>query len=499
MASIEEIADTLRLLDDLDAHKKYNKLAYFKPYPYQENLFKLGGQFRERFFQAGNRVGKSEGGAVEAAYHATGQYPKDWKGKVFDHPVKVWVAGKRAIDVRDVCQTKLCGQFGLISLHGTGFIPQHCFIDKPLRSHGVTDAYDTVHVKHFFRGIENGVSTISFKSYDAGKETFTGEDVDFGWCDEPPPMDVFGEFIVRINSAGRMLITATPLSYKWLGDRFKGDHIDRTTLHACLDDIPGITEEEIKQKLESYLPHERDARRKGTFLMGEGHVFTIEESAFKIAPFEIPDHWPLAWAIDFGIGHAFAAVLLAWDRDTDTVYVIRVLKMKGASALQHAAAMMTVCAEAPVIWPHDGNVREKGSGEPLASIYRGFGLNMGGTHAQFETGGYQFEAGISLWYKRLMMGTFKVFNICTDFFEEYRYYSRKTDGTVDKTDDDVLSAVRIGLMNIRAARISHMGGQFGRQRPPDRHDEDLMRKPYDPWGAARDDEYNPFAPREEDY
>ena len=489
-----EIRETLKLIDSLEKDKKYNKLLYFKPYPYQAKLFEMGAKYAERFFQAGNQIGKSEGGAFEVACHATGLYPKWWKGIKYAHPIKILCAGKDATIVRNTIQTKLCGPYGSSASFGTGLLPKSCLVEKPSRGHGVTDAFDTVFVEHFTKGVKDGQSQILFFGYDAGREKFMGDVIDFLWLDEPPPQDVFGEATRGVQTrTGRVLITATPLEVKWIVDYYRDPHPDRAVLHAALDDCP-VSEEEKNRRLERYLPHERDARRKGTLMIGEAHVFGIDESEFKIAPVDIPAHWPLAWAIDFGIGHAFAAVLLAWDRDTNTIYMVRCIKRKGQSALQHVAEMMSICAEAPVIWPHDGHVREKGSGIPLAQVYRDLGLNMCPVHATFPTGGYQFEGGIANLHKRLLTKTFKAFNFCTDFFEEYRYYSRK-DGQVVKQDDDVLSAWRIGCMAIHMARESHMGGHFGQKRRRDTHDDELMSKPYDPWGAARDD-YNPFEPNE---
>ena len=59
---------------------------------------------------AANRVGKSYVGAMEMAIHLTGLYPRWWKGKKFDKPIKSWVCGASNETTRDICQRELFGQ-----------------------------------------------------------------------------------------------------------------------------------------------------------------------------------------------------------------------------------------------------------------------------------------------------------------------------------------------------------------------------------------------------
>jgi hypothetical protein len=43
--------------------------------------------------------------------------------------------------------------------------------------------------------------------------------------------------------------------------------------------------------------------------------------------------------MDFGWDHPFAAVDLAWDRDHDTVYVVRAYRMREATPVIHARSL----------------------------------------------------------------------------------------------------------------------------------------------------------------
>ena len=69
-----------------------DSLRYFKPYPKQLALFDAGKTHRERLLMAGNQIGKTMAGGMEAAIHATGRYPSWWKGRRFDGPTIGWAA-----------------------------------------------------------------------------------------------------------------------------------------------------------------------------------------------------------------------------------------------------------------------------------------------------------------------------------------------------------------------------------------------------------------------
>jgi hypothetical protein len=155
---------------------------------------------------------------------------------------------------------------------------------------------------------------------------------------------------------------------------------------------------------------------------------------------------------DFGIGHPFAAVLLAQDRDHDCIHVLAELKIRGGVPTIRASAMKRIAPNVPVAWPHDGNQRDKGSGRTLTSIYKAEGLKMLSTHATFTTGGYSTEAGIKDMLGRINGGRFKVSDHCREWHDEFQTYHRK-EGLIVKVNDDLMSATRIGVMQIRSAKV----------------------------------------------
>jgi hypothetical protein len=158
--------------------------------------------FRERLLIAGNQNGKTHIGAYEAACHLTGLYPDNWKGRRFDRPTRGWIAGETSLVVRDVQQKKLCGEPGVIDLFGTGMIPKDLFVDKPSLARGITDAYDTIQVRH----VSGGVSVARFKSYEQGRTKFQGETLDWLWFDEEPPEDIYSEGLTRTAATKGMVL-----------------------------------------------------------------------------------------------------------------------------------------------------------------------------------------------------------------------------------------------------------------------------------------------------
>lgn len=444
---------------DLEKHLEHaakkmaeNQLLYYNPYTKQRQFHAMGAEKKERLLMAGNQTGKTWCGGAETAMHLTGLYPKWWEGRRFDHPPRGWVAGVTAESTRDVIQRVLLGTKadGL----GTGMIPKDK-LGKTTMARGVSDLLDTVLVKHK----SGGFSEVKFKTYEKGQEKWQGETLDFLWFDEEPPLDVYTEGYTRtVVKNGLMWMTFTPLQGKSkVVTRFMDeDNPTRGIVQMTIADAEHIPQERRDAIVAGWPEHEREARARGIPMLGSGAVFDIPESQITVDPFEIPKHWSLIWGMDFGVDHPFAAVLHAWDRDSDTVYVIHGVRLRGATPLQHADAMKRVlgCGDkVPVAWPHDVAQRREFEGAlvPLARIYKKYGLNMGHSHAAFEDGTNSTEVGILHMRERMKTGRFKVFRTMSDWFGEYRNYHR-VDGVIKKDQDDLLSASRMAIMALRFAK-----------------------------------------------
>ena len=135
-----------KLLVEESEYQKFNKLELYSPYPFQCEFH--NDQDPHKSLNAGNRPGKTECGAANSAYHATGKYPDWWEGKRYDHPILLLAGGKSNEKVRDLAQSALLGDPGNPKELGTGYIPKSCIGDS-VRKPGVPNAKLHQYVKHY--------------------------------------------------------------------------------------------------------------------------------------------------------------------------------------------------------------------------------------------------------------------------------------------------------------------------------------------------------------
>lgn len=321
------------LIADLETEADHDKLSAYKPYPKQLAFHAAGASHRERLFMCGNQLGKTTAGSMEVAAHATGLYPSWWQGKRFEEPTIGWVAGTTSETTRDTCQRLLVGRPGQ---EGTGAIPKHAIVEL-VPARGIPDLLDSIKVRH----ISGGTSIIGIKSYLRGRESFQSETLHYAWLDEEPPSDVYFEALTRTNvTQGPVTLTFTPLlGISTVVKRFLMEPSpDVTTM--TIDDVEHFNDKERAQIIDSYPEHEREARTRGVPTLGSGRIFTTAEEKLLVDPLDnIPTHW-LRWGgMDFGWTHHAAFCELAWDRDQDIVYLIRTLRLREQTPLQHAEAV----------------------------------------------------------------------------------------------------------------------------------------------------------------
>lgn len=211
----------LRALADAEKFGKFQSLfpddgpLARKFYTKHVEFFEAGTKYRERCFMAGNRTGKTVAASYEITCHLTGLYPEWWKGRKFSRPVKVWAAGKTNETTRDIIQTELLGNIVFYgqrkAVDGTGIIPNHLIgtnLGELSWKIGVPDLIDVVKIKH----LTGEWSELGLKSYQQGRGSFEGTARDVIWFDEEPPMDVYGEALIRTATTnGIVMLTFTPL------------------------------------------------------------------------------------------------------------------------------------------------------------------------------------------------------------------------------------------------------------------------------------------------
>ena len=434
------------LLAEKARRKNENKIVDYRPYTKQKEFHALSKNKRERLLRAGNQNGKTFAGGNEVSYHLTGLYPDWWEGRRFERPIVAWAGSDTGETTRDNPQRALIGIVGEI---GTGSVPKRLIVDRKL-ARSVADGLDYVKIKH----VSGGLSTLRFKNYEQGRRKWQGPPVDLVWFDEEPPQDIYSEGLARTIATGGMVFTTfTPLlGMSSVVMRFlKEKSDDRADINMTIEDAEHISAEERQKVIDGFPAHERDARAKGIPILGSGRIFPISEDLIKIEPFKIPDSWLVIGALDFGWDHPTAATKLAYDEESDTIYVSHGYKKSEATPVIHAAAVRPWGESIPWAWPHDGFQHDKGSGVALKDQYVQQGLNMLEEKATWPDGGNGVEAGVLEMLDRMQTNRFKVFSHLEEFFEEFRLYHRK-DGKIVKEFDDLISAIRYGIMMIRHAK-----------------------------------------------
>ena len=254
---------------------------------------------------------------------------------------------------------------------------------------------------------------------------------------------------------------------------------DYHDVRMTIDEAQHLSPQQIATEKTRWPEHERPARLYGQPMQGEGLIYPVSDDDILCDPFDIPDWFAVLGALDFGWDHPTAAVRMAWDRDSDILYVTHEYREIKRTAEVHALTLKHWGARLRWAWPHDGHqVYEKGSGIQISKVYRQEGLRMLPNHAQFpeshadratKTSRMSVERGIGDILHRMQTGRFKVFRTCTKWAEERRLYHRK-DGKVVKEEDDLMDATRVGVMSLR---------HFAPATPPPR-----LHRPPPNWRAA---------------
>ena len=181
-------------------------------------------------------------------------------------------------------------------------------------------------------------------------------------------------------------------------------------------------------------PYQRDARTKGTPMLGRGAIYPVPESDFVIPAIPIPDHWPRGYGLDVGWKRT-AAVWGARDLDTDTVYLYAEHYMGRAEPALHAAAIRAKGEWIPGCIDPAARGRAQKDGEQLLQNYLDLGLDL-------EAASNSVEAGIEIVWTRLVSSRLKVFSTLANWLWEFRKYRRDDAGKIVKVDDHEMDATR---------------------------------------------------------
>lgn len=440
------LAEALRVIRE---HKRKRKFDFFTPYKWQTDFYEAGKKAKQRALMAANRVGKTYSAAYEMACHLTGKYPDWWPGIKFNRPINAWALGVTGEQLRDVIQKELFGTLNGRVFDGGFILPDE--IRSIVPAAGTPRLAKDVHIYHQ----SGGYSCLSHKSYSQGQAPLMGSSIDIAWIDEEPSdPEIYPQILTRTATGndgrgGYVILTFTPeLGMTELVSQFMetlrpGQHLANVTWN----DAEHLDEETKRQLLAAIPEYQREMRSKGIPILGEGLVYPVAEEAIKVDPFEIPNHFRICAAIDFGIAHDTAVVWTAYDADRDIIYVTDVYAKAGEIPAVHAAMIRAKGVAIPLVYPHDGDAQEKGSGNTLASLYREAGLNVVARFTNPDGTSY-VEPGIMEILERMRTGRFKVFADQKRWFEEFRKYHRKA-GKIVKVHDDVLDATRYSAMSVQ--------------------------------------------------
>lgn len=442
--------EILQALEVISSDQKYNKFQNMFPdtgdfrrelYSKHIKFFNAGAKFRERGFIAANRIGKSEAGAFETTCHATGIYPEWWEGKRFNRPTMIWVGGDTATTCRDIIQFKLLGHIGDF---GSGMLPKESIAETKTRRN-VADAIETIRVRH----ISGGVSTIVIKSYEQGRATWQGTEVDFIWIDEECPEDVYGEALIRtMTTNGRVILTFTPLSgltdlvINFLDNSQDTDsEFPKYVMNVTWNDVPHLTQEAKAEMLAATPPNLRDARSKGEPTVGQGRIYPLTAEEFCVDDFKIPKYWRKAYGMDVGWNNT-AACWGAWDETNDIIYIFSEYKQGETFPLVHGSAIKSRGDWIKGVIDPASRGRAQDDGRTLFSQYTAKDIGL-----KLYLANNSREAGIYEVWSRLTSGRLKIFRSCTMLQKEISLYHRDDKGQIVKKNDHILDALRYLILS----------------------------------------------------
>lgn len=301
------------LAEELSTRRGEDPLRNFQLHDKQRAFVRsvLDRQFKENWFIAANRAGKSDAGAYCGATLA--RFGRQDGGKwdnpgasvqVRDRATSGWVSALDFPTSRDVIQPKYFDNgFGTASGHAP-FIPQH--------------EIESWNSEAQILKLKNG-SIIGFKSAESGRKKYQGAEKDWFHMDEEHPWEIYEEAVIRVGAKPLIFFcTCTILppeginaTVSWIFPKLiapwkTGQLMYVGLFGASIYDNPHIGRDEIK-RLEAIYPEGTAMRRirlEGEWLPGIGGTrayHTFDRSIHVKEQPPISTRRPLLWIWDFNI------------------------------------------------------------------------------------------------------------------------------------------------------------------------------------------------------
>ena len=246
------------LIGEYDRRHKEEKLKYYNTGAkvHKKQLEFHACPKRNRWVLGGNRTGKTECGAVEAAFYARGNHPY----RTLTRATEGWVVSLTNEVQRDVAQQKLLSYLN------------PAWIKEVKMRIGRADDYEHGVIDYILvESIHGGLSRITFKSCEQGRAKFQGTSLDYVWFDEEPPEEIYQECQMRIiDRQGNLWGTMTPLmGLTWVYDVIYMNVNDDPEIWCSAmqwSDNPFLAKEEIERLATSstFTRPRRSARRAST-------------------------------------------------------------------------------------------------------------------------------------------------------------------------------------------------------------------------------------------
>lgn len=484
-ASDRAVLDELeRLTAEYERRHRVDKLKYYNAGPkvHLKQIEFHKCMKRNKWMLGGNRTGKTECGAVEAAYRARGNHPY----RTMTRATVGWIVSLTNEVQRDVAQKKFLS-----------YINPEWIVDVVMRTGRKDDLENGIIDKIFIKSIHGGVSEVGFKSCDQGRAKFQGTSLDWVWFDEEPPEDIYLECKMRvIDREGDIWGTMTPLmGLTWVYDKiYINEANDPEVWCGSMQwsDNPWLSQEEIRNLESTMTEEELEARKYGRFVALSGLVYKeFNEQIHVIDPFPVPREWYDKFSIDPGLEHPLSCHWYACDHD-GTVYVIAEHYQNGWTVEKHAEAIKQISKR--LDWPETAGGHLKGiidaaalqrtlqAEKNVVELFGEHGINLSPTSQQQKehwTGIQRVKEYLTLReaddknaWPRGKPRIF-IFRNCVNMIKEFKSYRWKpdTDAEVIKSGDDAMDDLRYYIMQrpdaYRAPEI---------KTDLQRHKEELTRK-----------------------
>src|SRR5215472_1338871 len=234
--------------------------------------------------------------------------------------------------------------------------------------------------------------------------------------------------------------------------------MSKATVQASWDDAPHLSQK-AKDELYATIPaYQRDARTKGIPQLGSGAIYPVPESDIVVADFELPVHFPRAYALDVGWNRT-AALWGARDNESGIVYLYSEYYRSQAEPVIHAQAIKSRGDWIPGVIDPASRGRSQFEGLKLIQTYRELGLVLTESKNAVEAGIYEV-------WQMLANGKLKVFRSLVNWLMEFRIYQRDEKGRVVKSNDHLMDCTRYLILSGLSVMMQKPAGQSYPQRQP---------------------------------